>query len=62
MFRLLRPVSRLTAAGRASKAGRKLKEAKRLKELEVRHARLKMLLAEPQLDKAVLKEFASRNW
>ena len=40
----------------------KVKEAKRLKELEVENARLKKLLAEAPLDKAMLKELASENW
>ena len=39
----------------------KVEEAKRLKELEVENARLKKLLAEVELDKAMLKELASGN-
>jgi transposase-like protein len=42
--------------------GMKSEEAKRLKELEVENARLKKLLAEAELDKAMLKEIASGNW
>ena len=42
--------------------GMKAEEAKRLKELEVENARLKKLLAEAELDKAMLKELASGNW
>lgn len=42
--------------------GMKSEEAKRLKELEVENARLKRLLAEAELDKAMLKEIASGNW
>ncbi len=42
--------------------GMKVEEAKRLKELEVENARLKKLLAEAELDKAMLKELASGNW
>ena len=37
-------------------------EAKRLKELEKENARLKKLLAEAELDKAMLKELASGKW
>ena len=36
--------------------GMKAQEAKRLKELEQENARLKKLLAEAELDKAILKE------
>ena len=42
--------------------GMKSEEAKRLKELEVENAKLKKLLAEAELDKAMLKEIASGNW
>lgn len=42
--------------------GMKAEEAKRLKELEVENSRLKKLLAEAELDKAMLKELASGNW
>lgn len=42
--------------------GMKSEEAKRLKELELENARLKKLLAEAELDKAMLKEIASGNW
>ena len=37
-------------------------EARRLKELEVENARLKKLLAEAELDKAMLKEIAEGKW
>jgi hypothetical protein len=37
-------------------------EAKRLKELEQENARLKRLLAEAELDKAMLKELAEGNF
>jgi hypothetical protein len=37
-------------------------EARRLKELELENARLKTLLAEAELDKAMRKEIASGNW
>ncbi len=37
-------------------------QAKRLKELEKENARLKKLLAEAELDKAILKEAASGNF
>lgn len=42
--------------------GMKSEEAKRLKALEVENAKLKKLLAEAELDKAMLKEIASGNW
>lgn len=42
--------------------GMKAEEAKRLKELEQENARLKRLLAEAELDKAILKEIASGNF
>jgi putative transposase len=42
--------------------GMKAEEAKRLKELETENGRLKKLLAEAELDKAMLKELASGNW
>lgn len=40
----------------------KCEEAKRLKELEGENARLKKLLAEAELDKAMLKELAEGNF
>ena len=42
--------------------GIKIDEAKRLKDLEKENARLKRLLADAELDKAILKEAASGNW
>lgn len=42
--------------------GMKAQEAKRLKELEHENARLKKLLAESELDKAMLKELAEGNF
>ena len=42
--------------------GMKSEEARRLRELELENARLKKLLAEAELDKAILKEAASGNW
>ncbi len=42
--------------------GMKATEAKRLRELEVENARLKKLLAEAELDKAMLKELAEGNF
>jgi len=42
--------------------GMKVEQAKRLKELEKENARLKRLLADAELDKAILKEAASGNW
>ncbi len=42
--------------------GMKVDQAKRLKELEKENARLTRLLADAELDKAILKEAASGNW
>ena len=40
----------------------KSNDAKRLKELEVENSRLKRLLADAELDKAMLKELAEGNF
>ena len=42
--------------------GLKTDQAKKLKELERENARLKRLLADAELDKAILKEAASGSW
>ena len=42
--------------------GMKVEQAKRLKDLEKENGRLKRLLADAELDKAILKEAASGNW
>jgi transposase-like protein len=42
--------------------GMKATEAKRLKELEQENTRLKRLLADAELDKAMLKELAEGNF
>lgn len=42
--------------------GMKVSHAKRLKELEKENGQLKKLLAEAELDKAILKEAASGNF
>jgi transposase-like protein len=42
--------------------GMKASDVKRLKELEVENTRLKKLLAEAELDKAMLKELAEGNF
>jgi len=42
--------------------GMKAEEAKRLKLLEIENARLKKLLAEAELDKAILKDIAEGNF
>ena len=47
---------------RAQYAGMKVNEAKRLRELELENTRLKKLLAEAELDKAMLKELAEGNF
>ena len=46
----------------AQYGGMKANDAKRLKELEVENTRLKKLLAEAELDKAMLKELAEGNF
>jgi putative transposase len=46
---------------RAQFGGMKGEEAKRLKELETENSRLKRLLAEAELDKAMLKEALREN-
>ena len=46
----------------AQYGGMKANDAKRLKELESENARLKKLLAEAELDKAMLKEIAEGNF
>ncbi|MBA4106238.1 MAG: hypothetical protein C0485_10810 [Pirellula sp.] len=43
-------------------AGLRMDQAKRLKELEKDNARLKRMLADADLDKAILKEVASGNF
>ena len=47
---------------RAQYGGMKAPEAKRLRELELENGRLKKLLAESELDKAMLKELAEGNF
>lgn len=47
---------------RAQYGGMKANEAKRLRELEKENTRLKRLLAEAELDKAMLKELAAGNF
>lgn len=42
--------------------GMEVSEAKRLRELEQENARLKKLLAEAELDKAMLKDVISKKW
>jgi len=46
----------------AQYGGMKANDAKRLKELEAENVRLKRLLAEAELDKAMLKELAEGNF
>ena len=46
----------------AQYGGMKASDAKRLKELETENSRLKKLLAEAELDKAMLKELAEGNF
>ena len=42
--------------------GMEVSEAKRLRDLEAENARLKKLLAEAELDKAMLKDVLGRKW
>jgi len=46
----------------AQYGGMKASDAKRLKELEVENTRLKKLVAEAELDKAMLRELAEGNF
>ena len=47
---------------RRAYAGMSASDARRLKELEAENARLKKLLTEAELDKAMLKELAEGKW
>src|SRR5690349_6280138 len=47
---------------KAKYGGLEVSDAKRLKALEDENAKLKKLLAEAELDKAMLKEIASKKW
>ena len=47
---------------RRAYAGMNAADVRRLKELESENARLKKLLAEAELDKAMLKELAEGKW
>lgn len=47
---------------KAKYGGMEVSEAKRLKALEDENAKLKKLLAETMLDKAMLKDIASKKW
>jgi len=47
---------------KAKYGGLEVSDAKRLKALEHENAKLKKLLAEAELDKAMLKEIAAKKW
>ena len=47
---------------RSKYGGMEVSEAKRLRDLEAENARLKKLLAEAELDKAMLKDVLGRKW
>jgi putative transposase len=47
---------------KAKYGGLEVSEAKRLRELEHENARLKKLLAEAELDKAMLKDVLGKKW
>ena len=47
---------------RSKYGGMEVSEAKRLRDLEAENARLKKLLAEAELDKAMLKDVVSKKW
>ncbi len=47
---------------KAKYGGLDVSDARRLKALEDENARLKKLLAEAELDKAMLKEIAAKKW
>ena len=61
---LINPLAliRTGAAKGVTSGGMKASEAKRLKELEQENSRLKRLLADAELDKAMLKELAEGNF
>jgi len=48
--------------GRKEYGGLKIDQAKRLRQLEQENSKLKKLLAEAELDKAILKEAMSGNF
>ena len=62
MLRLLEVSESSWNRWRNQYGGMKANEAKRLRELEPENARLKKLLAEAELDKAMLKELAEGNF
>ena len=47
---------------KATYGGLEVSDAKRLKALEDENAKLKKLLAEAELDKAMLREIAAKKW
>ena len=47
---------------RSKFGGLEVSDAKRLRDLEAENARLKKLLAEAELDKAMLKDVLSKKW
>src|ERR1700747_194479 len=47
---------------KAKYGGLEVSDAKRLKAIEDENAKLKKLLAEAELDKAMLKEIAAKKW
>ena len=47
---------------KAKYGGLEVSDAKRLRELEAENAKLKKLLAEAELDKAMLKDVLSKKW
>lgn len=47
---------------KAKYGGMEVSDARRLKELEDENRRLKKLLAEAELDKAMLKDVVSKKW
>ena len=47
---------------KAKYGGLEVSEAKRLRALESENAKLKKLLAEAELDKAILKDVISKKW
>lgn len=54
-------LSRAIGPSDNGECGMKVNQAKRLKEVEKENARLKRLLADAELDKAILKETARGN-
>jgi len=58
----IRDLKRTFYKWKAKYGGLDVSDAKRLKALEDENAKLKKLLAEAELDKAMLREIATKKW